>query len=97
MSESFQFKGGININNLQILKTTINAGLKHEHKDTKTLSHEESSANGFFKENHGEIHTGKAFCYSDDLRVVRNVRPKFTSEFLEGKISLHWKWEWISI
>ena len=93
MSESFQFKGGININNLSILKTTINAGLKHEKKDTKTLSHEESSANKFFEENHGEIHTGKAFCYSDDLRVVRNVRPKFTSEFLEGKISLYCKGE----
>lgn len=84
LKESFKLKGGININDLQIFKTTVNAGLRHEQKDTKTLSHEESSTNRFFEENTGEIHTGKAVCYADDLRIVRNVRPKFSTEFLEG-------------
>ena len=84
LSESFELKGGIDIKGLEIFKTTINAGLKHQHKDTNTLSHEESSVNKFFEENHGEIHTGKAVCYADDLRIVRNVRPKFSTEFLQG-------------
>ena len=84
--ESFELEGGININNLQIFKTTINAGFKHSQKDTKRLSHEEKSVNTFFEQNHGEIYTGKAVCFADDVRIVRNIRPKFSVEFLQGTL-----------
>ena len=86
MTESFELKGGIDISNLKIFKTTINAGFKHSQKDTKTLSHEEKSVNTFFKQNHGEIYTGDAVCYADDIRIVRNIRPKFSMEFLQGTL-----------
>ena len=84
--ESFALSGGIDISGLKILKTTINAGFEHSQKDTKTLSHEESSVNSFFKQNHGEIHTGNAACFADDVRIVRNIRPKVSMEFLQGTL-----------
>ena len=86
--ESFALRGGIDISNLQIFKTTINAGFKHSQKDTKKLSHEEKSVNEFFEQNHGEIYTGDAVCYADDIRIVRNIRPKFSMEFLQGTYDL---------
>ena len=84
MNESFKLGGGIDISDLSILKATINAGFKHSQTDSKFLSHEEATTNKFFKENHGEIHVGNAVCYSDDVRIVGNVRPKFSIEFLQG-------------
>ena len=67
------------------MKTTINAGFNHKQKNSKSMSHEETSANSFFNENGGEIHIGNSVCYSDDLRIVANVRPKFSVEFLQGR------------
>ena len=52
------------------------------------MSKEEKSAKRFFDEQTGEIHTGKAICYSDDLRIVQNVRPKFSHEFIQGSYSI---------
>ena len=71
---------------MALLGTTINAGFEHSNSKSNGVTHEQQSAKAFFEENTGEMHIGKAVCFSDDLRIVRNVRPKFSQEFLAGKV-----------
>ena len=88
MVDTFELNAGISIKSFTILKTVLNAALKANGKKSTTVTSDDKFISGktFFEEYAGEVHVGKAVCYSDDLKIVPGIRPKFTVQFIEGRI-----------
>ena len=84
VEDSFKFKGGIDINDFKLLKVAINAGLHSSRETQNKMTEKQKNTYEFFEKNTGEMHVGKAVCFSHDIRISPYVRPKFHRGFIGG-------------
>ena len=84
VEDSFKFSGGIDITNMPLFKLAISAGFHTSRETSNKMTEAQRNTKEFFEENKGEMHVGRAVCFSHDIRINQYVRPKFDREFIGG-------------
>ena len=69
---------------MPLLKLAISAGFHTSRESSNGMTEAQRNTKEFFEENKGEMHVGRAVCFSHDIRINQYVRPKFDREFIGG-------------